>query len=387
MKWVRRLFAFVIVWCAFTEAVQLFSRLFFHTWVAGDWFLIFLASDSSEMWDFVRTNPGPLITGFAVFLLGIIVAVVTLRLSRRGWWVAVGCFCLYALLGICWLGRAWTPAYLAYDTVRSARDYGSLVGIGKWTDEDEKVSVEAAKDPQTKELPTVVLVIGESLTTARMGVYGYEKDTTPKLAELATNGLDILPPRRATASYTARALQNLLIRDGQSFVKVLRRRGYKPVLISGQHHWERYCGVEQMVFSPCVKKRYLRDEIFSPDVYDWNLVRWAEDELAEADGPLLLIVHLMGSHYPYEDRYPSYWAEGEGLDAYDRSVRLTDTVLADLIALVPQNGVLIFTSDHGESPSSSRWRNAEDPDLWSVPMMVYPKNAPIQEVMCLLGVL
>ena len=84
MKWMRRLFAFVIVWCAFTEAVQLFSRLFFHTWVAGDWFLIFLASDSSEMWDFVRTNPGPLITGFAVFLLGIIVAVVTLRLSRRG---------------------------------------------------------------------------------------------------------------------------------------------------------------------------------------------------------------------------------------------------------------------------------------------------------------
>ena len=142
-----------------------------------------------------------------------------------------------------------------------------------------------------------------------------------------------------------------------------------------------------MVFSPCVKKRYLRDEIFSPDVYDWNLVRWAEDELAEADGPLLLIVHLMGSHYPYEDRYPSYWAEGEGLDAYDRSVRLTDTVLADLIALVPQNGVLIFTSDHGESPSSSRWRNAEDPALWSVPMTVYPKNAPLQEALRLLGVL
>lgn len=374
MKFLRRLFALVVAWCALTEAVQLFSRLFFHTWVAGDWFLIFLASDSGEMWNFVRLNPGPLAVGILVTLLGLALAVVSLWLPRRWWWSAVGCFIIYAVLGISWLGLAWTPAYLVYDTIRSARTYGSLVSAGKWTAEDEAVAQKALSDPKTRDLPTIILVVGESLTTSRMGVYGYPKDTTPKLTALATNGLEVLPPRKATASYTAKALQDMFAHEGTSFVKSMRRQGYCPVLISGQNHWERYCGVEQMVFSSCVKKRYLRDELQSSELYDWTLVRWAEDEIADTNEPLLLIVHMMGSHYPYSARFPSYWADGEGLDDYDRSVRMTDSVLADLISLVPKNGLLVFTSDHGESPNSASWRNADDPDIWSVPLMVYPKG-------------
>lgn len=369
MKLAKTLLALGIAWCGLAEAVQLFARMFFHTWIAGDWFLILLASDADELRQFIAYDPFPAVVFVLIVLVTLALAVGSLLLKQKWWLAALGAFGLYAAAGVVCCGRLWTPAYLAYDTVRGVRDYIALVGAGRWTARDEEL-VGRQEPGDGDDLPTVVLVVGESLTTSRMGVYGYERDTTPQLKSWTTNGLEVLPPRRATASYTAKALQDLLVKDGVSYVKAMRRKGYHPVLVSGQNHWERYCGVEHMVFAACERKRYLRDEMGGP-CFDWSLPRMAQEELATARRPLLLIVHLMGSHHPFSERYPNYWTKADGMDDYDLSVRMTDGVVGDLLKLMPGNGVLIFTSDHGESPNSASWRNADDPDLWTVPMMIW----------------
>ena len=64
-------------------------------------------------------------------------------------------------------------------------------------------------------------------------------------------------------------------------------------------------------------------------------------------------------------------AEGEGLDGYDRSVRYTDEVLAQLIEALPPRTELFYISDHGESVDSDGWRDFRSEALWSVPMIVY----------------
>jgi len=369
----RVLFAGVVAWSGLTEGVQLFSRYFFHTWVAGDWFLFFLASDAEEFAKFIELNGFFFALCAATLVLGVVLAVVSLFLSRRGWWILFVAYALYAVLGIARYGIFWTPAFLAYDTVHRMNDYGRIVREGLWTEEDEEAAQAARAKPKTAELPTLVLVIGESTTPSRMGIYGYGKDTTPELSALVTNGLEVLPPRVVGASNTGKALIELMAKDGTSFVRRMRRKGYHPVLLSAQSHWERYCGVEQMVFAACERKRYLQDAGGSSN--DLPLVGWAECELKDAERPLLLVVHMIGSHYPYAERYPDYWTKSEGWDDYDMSVKVTDMVVAGIIRALPKKAVLIFTSDHGESPNSATWRDADDPDLWKVPMVIYPKGS------------
>lgn len=376
IRWIGRgLFAAVLVWCGLTEGVQLFSRMFFHTWVAGDWFLIFLASDGEEFAKFIQLNEGFFALCVAALVLGVGLALASLFLSRKGWWILFGVFCLYAAWGFARYGAVWTPAFLAYDTAYRVRDYGRLVREGLWTDEDEALCQAARRDPKTAALPTLVLVIGESTTPSRMGIYGYAKDTTPELAVLATNGLDVLPPREVSAGNTGKALIELLVKGDASFVRRMRRKGYHPVLISAQAHWERYGGVEQMVFASCEKKVYLGD-LGVAQKSDFALVGLAQDEFRSSERPLLLIVHMLGSHYPFSERYPSYWTKEEGWDDYDMSVLVTDSVVASIINALPKDAVLMFTSDHGESPNSAGWRDASDPDLFRVPMLIYPKGRP-----------
>ena len=56
-------------------------------------------------------------------------------------------------------------------------------------------------------------------------------------------------------------------------------------------------------------------------------------------------------------------------DDYDWSVRYTDRVVAQLVNLVPSADIY-FTSDHGESVYSGRWRDPSDEALWVVPEIV-----------------
>jgi len=74
---------------------------------------------------------------------------------------------------------------------------------------------------------------------------------------------------------------------------------------------------------------------------------------------------------------PPGFAEGEGLDGYDRSVRYTDEILARLIEALPPRTELFYISDHGESVDigPGRWRDMESAALWSVPAFVYPASA------------
>ena len=79
---------------------------------------------------------------------------------------------------------------------------------------------------------------------------------------------------------------------------------------------------------------------------------------------LLVVLHLLGSHSIYSERYPRAWAlfqpECKGaaytcppldvVNSYDNSIRYTDHVLGEAIDMLrAENAILFFTSDHGES--------------------------------------
>ena len=366
-------FAAVAIWCLFVEIVEKFVASEFGMVLDGDWFLVLSGSSMSECIAFARVYAWPLSLAVVSFLAAAaVVAMLSLRSSRRVFRAFVFVALAAACVRISQAGsaRAWKPVYVAFDTLRSARDYGSVGTAGRWTEE------RAAKVRRASECATnCVIVIGESLTTARLPFFGYGKNTTPHLSAMGSR-LATLGPVRAPSPYTVTSLMALLVSDGASAPVWFRLAGYRTGFVGAQDRWERYCSVEAALFSACERKVYLSEVAKGDRVYDGQLLPYAEDMMASGDGrPFALFVHMAGSHFPPEDRVPPGFAEGEGLDGYDRSVRYTDEVLARLIRALPPRTELFFISDHGESVDSDGWRDLRSETLWSVPMIVYPAAA------------
>ena len=366
-------FAAAVIWCLFVEIVEKFVESEFGMVLDGDWFLVLSGSSLSECISFARVYACPLSLAVVSFLAAAaIVALLSLRSSRRVFLALVFVAAAAACVRIAQAGsfRAWKPVYVAFDTLRSARDYGSVGSAGRWTDE------RAAKVRRAPECATnYVFVIGESMTTARLPFFGYGKDTTPHLAAMGGR-LATLGPVRAPSPYTVTSLMALLVSGGATAPVWFRLAGYRTCFVGAQDRWERYCSVEAAIFSACERKVYLSDVAKGDRVYDGQLLPYAEDMMASGDGrPFALFIHMLGSHFPPEDRVPPGFAEGEGLDGYDRSVRYTDEVLARLMEALPPRTELFFVSDHGESVDSGGWRDLRSEALWSVPMIVYPAAA------------
>ena len=262
---------------------------------------------------------------------------------------------------------SFRPIYFAWDTALRFGDYRHLASV---------VSAErkTARPPLRESGRNRLVIIGESLTSRRMGVYGYPRNTTPELARLVAEGrLEVRPERRASSPYTARALMNTMLDAEHTQAWRDRADGYRTVLVSAQDRWERYCGGLQLLFEACDEKVYIRRE--GQPVYDEELIP-AVKKAIEGPSPWVVYVHMMGSHFLPGDRVPLAFraAESEGtagFDDYDWSVRYTDSVVAQLVNLVTSADIY-FTSDHGESVYSGRWRDPSDDALWVVPEIVSP---------------
>lgn len=372
--------ATAILWCILVEVAVAFVMRNFGFEIDGDWFLLISASDPHEVMRFCSLHAGSI--AVCVVLIVVLSGLCCWTVFKvKGRWLPILALAFLAYAGVrsySWGAvQRWKPVYIAFDTLRSTGEYRELGKAGAWTPERANASRPARKDA-----PNLMCVLGESLTTDRMDLYGYDKPTTPQLRKL--DGLFArLGPLQAAYPDTARGLRVLLTeatrergsRAGVTLPVVLRQRGYRTVLVSAQRHWERYCGIEQMIFAACEKRLYL-NELTEEAFYDTDLLPIVRQEMASSDGrPFALFVHMMGSHHNYTWCVPPGYAANEGLDDYDRTVRHTDAVLAELIKSLPPRTLFVFISDHGESPSTGISRARWDPSTWKVPLLISPPEA------------
>ena len=367
-------FAVAAIWCVFVEIAEAVAYLQFGMVLDGDWFLLLTGSSMSDRVQFIRLYAWPLALALAAFAaLVVFVAWASCRSSRRVF-LAIACAAAAAAcVRIVQTGsvRAWKPIYVAFDTFRSARAYKHVGDAGRWTD-DLAAKVRRAPEGATN----YVFIVGESLTTARMPFFGYGKDTMPRLSAMGDR-LAVLGPVRAPSPYTVTSLVRLLVDGGAAAPVWFRRAGWRTCFVGAHERWGRYCSVEAAIFAACEERVYVCDVVGRGNsVYDGMLLPHVEKMAAADDGrPFAMFVHMIGSHFQPETRVPPGFAEGEGLDGYDRSVRYTDEVLARIIEALPPRTELFYISDHGESVDSGGWRDLRSEALWSVPMIVYPAAA------------
>lgn len=265
-----------------------------------------------------------------------------------------------------------------------------------------------------KSLPTtVVIVIGESTTRTHMSLYGYPRDTNPKLSSIKQNlvTFDNVFSSRPT---TIESLEQVLTfanqqhpddyKTTQSIINMMKQAGYKTYWITNQQTMTKR-NTMLTTFAKQADEQVFLNNTREQNSYSFDekvLVPFAE-KLVNQDEKKLIIVHLLGTHMKYIYRYPeeySYFKDNKGIQSalsadadkvqwvneYDNAIRYNDHVLYELINTLKNTGeqqqsLLVYFSDHGEdvyetAPHDFKGRNEGKPTypMYAVPFMVWHSN-------------
>lgn len=232
---------------------------------------------------------------------------------------------------------------------------------------------------------TIIMVIGESATRNYMKAFNEKNDdTTPWLSSVKNSGDFILFPNAYSCAWnTVPALEHALteanyynnkeFNKSVSIVDVAKKSGYKTYWFSNQGR----VGVHD---TPITMVAETSDvvEFGGDSVYDEGLLTHLKK--VNRNEKNFIVLHIMGSHIDYNNRYPKeyqIWTDpdhsGRVAD-YKNSLVYTDKFLHDVYEYSKANldlKALVYFSDHGTDPNRTR-----DPDETRfiglrVPLFVY----------------
>lgn len=250
-------------------------------------------------------------------------------------------------------------------------------------------------------LPDCVVVLGESATRRNWHLYGYGRNTTPCMDLLCNGGGGICFADVVSTQPGTIASLSLLLTDCQfgntkeghwTLAEVFNRAGYRCVHIANQNCGSRY-SLFGMLFNGCdrhidVGAAY---EPKGKTSYDEYVLPVIKEELTDCNLPQLLLVHLAGAHYPVKNANPSSekhfdntvepevlagLAENvkDRVNRYDDAMLYEDKVLGEIVGFLKgreRPAMMLYISDHGESPQASNWRIFTEMSVYEVPLVVW----------------
>ena len=295
--------------------------------------------------------------------------------------------------------RNWHWSYSPARTTTADRFVWGLVRtyrLGKiLTTQREHMHASAAKtvpghfDTGITQPVNVVLILGESTRAASMHCYGYALPTTPQLDQLHAQKelavfTDAVSPSNATIASTQAVLTFYTNEQDKAswheypdLVSVMKHGGFTTAWVTNQECSGGPWSVQQLFGSAAdtltgnpyrlhqTNDMFLSDSLF----YDERLLPHllTVEQLSprhRRPGGLFSVVHLMGSHAGYANRYPASFARftakdipgslspsrKEKIAAYDNSVLYNDRVVSDIIKHYSHSrSIVIYVSDHGET--------------------------------------
>lgn len=226
----------------------------------------------------------------------------------------------------------------------------------------------------------IVIVLGESANRDYMQAFGYERENTPWLSSMKTE----YPPNfllydKAYTSYrlTNKALIYLLTEKSQyndkeiysslNLIDIAKAAGYKTYWFSRQGNISNFREAYNIVAQRVDVKVFLNNSKF-----DGELIK--KLDCINDKEKSLIIVHLIGSHYPYTN-YPDSFAKftADNInDQYDNSIYYTDYVLSEIFKNINKKSpadLFIYISDHGES--KEMLRTNFNFQMSHIPMVIY----------------
>lgn len=267
-----------------------------------------------------------------------------------------------------------------------------MAQLRKFSESDKKLPDGIVHNDTIQTPEKIYLVIGESAYRKHLSLYGYPVKTTPFLDSLAQNTptqigyYDGIAPAAFTRNVLRIALSFASPTDMQPFyeektlINLAHDAGYETYWISNQgasgiqDSYLGYlaAGTDKAVFT---QGGYLAND-------DFNLIPLLKEE-HKPNKKQFFVIHLVGSHNNYSDRYDKTDAEaisdsGSALQTdYDRSIHHTDRVLQAIYNIMQQDSTAVFFhfSDHGEilGKGHGPWKNGIA--QFEIPLITIQKNA------------
>ena len=220
-------------------------------------------------------------------------------------------------------------------------------------------------------IPEVVLmVVGETSRATNWGIFGYERETTPRLAK--TPNLLVFTDCMSQSNTTHKSVPIILsaataedfdvLYESKGILAAADEAGWATAFLSNEprnHSFNDFLGEQAR------EVRFQRDSLHGSP-YDNLLVPLFKDALQRHAGErFFMVIHTYGAHPTYSDRYTREEAfflpdriiksskdtRDVLINAYDNAIRMTDGLLADFIAALDSTGrpaAMLYVSDHGE---------------------------------------
>ena len=244
-----------------------------------------------------------------------------------------------------------------------------------------KASAKVRVDSCKFTTPRIVLIIGESYGRHHSQLYGYRMPTTPRQRRLMRRGElvrfdDVVTPFNLT-SYVFKNVLSMHVVGQQGdwcdyplFPQIFRKAGYHVTFITNQFLSK--AKEEVYDFSggfflndPTLSEQEFDTRNTSLHTYDEGLLDDYAALKREDTDHNLTIIHLLGQHVTYPDRYPAdrrkFTKDDYGwrtelndkqravLADYDNAVLYNDSIVAAVVKLfAKQDAVVIYMPDHGE---------------------------------------
>lgn len=263
--------------------------------------------------------------------------------------------------------------------------------------------------------PHIVLIIGESYNKYHSSLYGYEKQTTPLQQSRYEKGElylfdNVVSPWNITSNVFMRLFSTWgCTMEGELdkqplFPFLFRKAGYEVNFYTNQYAMKGFAHRG----TPQTGGFFLADASFSEQLfshrnkktfkYDHTLVNYIKKRklLTHKEKPILDIIHLVGQHFDYSEKYPNEYAkfterdyahrslgmrERETISHYDNACYYNDAVLNSILSLYEKDEtIVIFLSDHGEEvyddmPTCGRIFSTPDASIakyeYEIPMWIW----------------
>lgn len=221
---------------------------------------------------------------------------------------------------------------------------------------------------------TFIVVLGESVTSAHMQLYGYYRATTPflegKKEDLFVYN-DVISPNTSTFHSLSKALTLGNYEDPKKVLALpittmFNKAGFKTFWISNHSPAFNPGSSLARVSSQAESKYFNSKEVVMNNLkHDGELLYKVDEALNDNYPNKVIFLHLIGAHFSYKNRYPEAFEfftdtpktpfekeeAYQKINEYDNAVRYSDYIIDSVLEKLKienSNNYLMYFSDHGE---------------------------------------
>ena len=305
------------------------------------------------------------------------------------------------LLGYLIKSSGYIIANVPYAILRSSVEYyQEKQKMQSYAVDEPKGNFKNVSAKKLKNKQINVIVIGESTSRDHLGIYGYERQTTPDLSAIRDELLiysDILSTSATTIQSLKKALTLNNFKDPRqesTLIQLMNQAGFETHWISNQKPVGIYDSFVTQVAKASDHFTFTNSTIYSSVTpLDEVLLPHYKKALASDSDKVFIVVHLLGTHSKYRYRYPEDFAHFEGktpskfqhrkatetVNHFDNAIRYVDHLIGEMIDQLKDqqaSSYLLYFSDHGDEVYDIRdFKGHNDdnptPAMFEVPFVLW----------------